>query len=73
MARRVVIEIPDDIPEEWVLGQIVTLVIRRRISGFILEEIIKRSKLEETVAEEIGERLKALAWKKLKERLNIRD
>jgi len=38
----------------------------------LIKEIVERSRLTEGDAEEIGERVKEFAWKKLKKRLGIR-
>lgn len=72
MARQIVVNIPDDIPEEWFLGQIETIILRWRLTRMLLKEIVEKSRLTEGDAEEIGERIKEFAWKKLKKRLGIR-
>jgi len=73
LARKIVISIPDDVPKEWLLGQIETIILRWKISRVLLREIVEKSELTEKNAEEIGERVKALAWEKLKKRLGVRD
>jgi len=73
LARKIVISIPDDVPKEWLLGQIETIILRWKISRVLLREIVEKSELTEKNAEEIGGRVKALAWEKLKKRPGVRD
>lgn len=73
LARKVIISVPDDVPIEWLLGQIDTLILRWRIARKALREIVDKSKLMEEDAEEIGENVKTSAWKKLRETFDIRD